>query len=310
MTSYGPLFRSLAAMHRAGIPWLRAVESAGGGRTAFEPVRRALERGESLGTALRPLVDPLDAALIEAGERDGSLEEVLEEIADAHEEARQRRGEGVTALAYPIVLAHVAAILMPLPDLIQGNVSGALAWAAVILVPTWAFLLGRRRAMTRERPAPGAGDPLEPREPRWVVGPRRSMVEEADARALHALGRLLDAGIPVAEALDLAIPAGWGGRAAVDLAEARRRVARGRELAGAWQHVPPDLARQLASAEESGSLGDALRRGADVLRFSARMRRKRVAVVLPVVVLLAVGAIVAWRLFCFYGGLYGNLPGR
>lgn len=304
MKSYAPVFRSLAAMHRAGISWPKALESAAGGDPRYALAQRALERGEPLGRALVSVIDPLDVALIEAGEKDGSLERVLAEIADTHEEAGRRRSEEWSTLLYPVVLAHLAALLMPLPDLMKGNVGGALFWAALILVPTWSFLLWRRHQAKRSRAAPGSGDPPEP--PR-AVGPWRSLVEEADARALDAMGRLYDAGVPVSEALDLAIAAGWGGRAAADLAEARRRVARGRDLAGAWRHLPASLTARFASAEEAGSLGEAFTKVAEELRFSLRMRRKRFAALLPVIVILVIGAIVAWRLFSFYGGIYSGL---
>lgn len=303
-TSYAPVLRSLAAMHRAGIPWPRALESAAGGDLRFATAQQALERGEPLGQALATVVDPLDVALIEAGETDGSLELVLTQIAASHEEETNRLREEMTALAYPLLLAHLAALLMALPDLIQGNVGGALLWAFGVLIPTWGFLFWRRKQAERSRAAPGTGDPPEPPP---AAGPWRNRVEVADARALDAMGRLYDAGVPVKESLDLAIAAGWGGRAAADLAEARRRVSRGQDLAGAWRHLPPDVATRLATAEEAGSLGEAFGRVAEQLRFDVRLRRKRMAALLPVIAMLAVGAFVAWRVFSFYGKLYSGL---
>ena len=306
MSSYGPRFRSLASMHRAGIPWSRAVESAGSGDPQWGAAARAIDGGQAFGAALAGIVDPLDRALIQAGEKDGSLEHVLEEIAEDQEAASVRRREEFTALLYPLLVAHVAAFLMPLPDLMQGNIGGALFWLALVLVPPYAYLYWRRRSRAQDRAVPAAGDPPQPRS---MLGPHANRVEEADARALGALGRLYEAGVPMSEALDLAIAAGWGGRAAVDLAEARRRVRRGRDLAGAWRLVPEETASRLRSAEEAGSIGDALHRAADELRFSVQTRRTRTAAILPVVATLVLGGIVAWRLFSFYGGYYGNLPG-
>lgn len=302
--SYAPVFRSLAAMHRAGIAWPRALESAAGGDPHYASAQSALERGEPLGQALSSVVDALDAALLEAGEKDGSLERVLTEIADAHDASRRDRREELTGLFYPLILAHIAGVLMALPDLIQGHPGGAFLWAAAILAPTWGFLLWRRRQARASRVAPGTGDPPAPPP---AVGPWRNRVEEADARALDAMGRLYEAGVPVAESLDLSIAAGWGGRAAADLAEARRRVARGRDLAGAWHLLPDELAGRLRAAEESGSLGEAFSRVAQELRFDVRTRRQRVAAVLPVLAMLCVGALVALRLFSFYSGLYGRI---
>lgn len=302
--SNAPVFRSLAAMHRAGISWPKALESAAGGDPRFGQAQRALERGEPLGRALASVVDPLDIALIEAGETDGSLERVLAEIANTHEEAARQRGEEWTALLYPVIVAHIGALLLPLPDLMQGNIGGALFWMALILVPTWGFLFWRRRQAQASRPTPGSGEPPAPRP---AIGPWLNLVEGADARALDALGRLYEAGVPVAESLDLAIAAGWGGRVAVDLAEARRRVARGQDLSGAWRLLPAQMAARLKSAEESGSLGGALSKVADELRFGIRMRRKRVAALIPVIATLVIGGIVAWRMFTVVGRMYSGL---
>ncbi|MHC5011815.1 MAG: type II secretion system F family protein [Planctomycetota bacterium] len=305
MTSSASFFRSLASLHRAGIPWPQAVDSAAAGSARYGGVQRALQRGASLGEALDPVVDPLDAALVRAGEQDGSLESVFQDIAEMHESAARRRRERWVGLTYPLLLAHLAAILLPLPDLIQGRPGAALLWAAVVLLPVYAFLLWQRAQDRRERPRPDRkGSP----PPVSTMGPWRNRVEEADARALDALGRLYDAGVPIREGIDLAMRAGWGGRAALDLEAAGRRLDRGEDLAGAWSHLPGEYANRLRTGEESGNLGEAARRAADELRFGVDMRRKRTAATLPTVVLLVLGGLIAWRVISFYAGMYGNLP--
>jgi type IV pilus assembly protein PilC len=293
-------------MHRAGIPWNRALESAAGGDARFEEAQRALDRGAPLARALTGVLDPLDVALIEAGEKDGALERVLVEIAESHDEMRRSKTEALTGLMYPIALAHFGAILLPLPDLVQGNYGAALLWAALILVPTWLFILlvSRRGRAERRRRASGSEQPPVPRP---FLGFWSSRVEAADARALSVLGRLYEAGVPVADAVELSIASGWGGRAAADLAEARRRVARGHDLGGAWRHLPDDIADRLRSGEEAGSLGDALGRVAAELRFSVRTRQKRLSVLLPLLVMLVVGGIIALRILTFYVDLYAGL---
>jgi type II secretory pathway component PulF len=305
MPAYGPRFRSLASMHRAGIPWPRAVESAGTGDPAWEAAARALDSGRTFPEAFAGIVDPLDAALLQAGEQDGSLGRVLVEIADAEDEERRRRREALTGMLYPLVLAHVAAVLMPIPDLLAGDVGGGLGWMAAILVPTWGFLGLRAWWRKRDREGPKAGEVPAPAPMVW---PFLDRVEEADARALSALGRLYEAGLPLPEALELAQRAGWGGRVAFDLVDAKRRVGRGSDLSGAWQHLPAEMVSRLRSAEEAGSLGDALGRAAEELRFGVRTRRQRVGAVLPVVLLLVVGGIIAVRVLSFYASYYSNLP--
>lgn len=306
MKNRAGLYRSLASMHHAGIGWAQALESAAGGDASLAPVQRRLDRGATLGEAFQGVADPLDAALIEAGEKDGSLERVLADMAQAHEDASRRRKQEWASLTYPILLAHIGAVLLPFPDLWQGNHGAALLWAAAVLVPTWAFLGWRISRARRERPRPRPGtSPPEP--PAALVGPWRTRVEEADARGLDALGRLLDAGVPLDQTLELAIQAGWGGRVAVDLDEARRRARRGDDIAGAWSHLPLELSARLRTGEEAGSLGQAACGVADGLRFDADIRRKRAAAILPVAFYLVIAAIIAWRILSFYGAAYGRL---
>lgn len=303
MSSEVALFRSLAALHRAGIPWPQALESATSGKPEWLPVRRALDRGDTISSAFLPYLDPLDAAILAAGERDGSLEKAFETMADAHEATTKRRREGGVQIAYPILLAHVAALLMAVPDLMQGKLLAALGWVALILVPVWSFLLLRRRQVRLERPRPQAGHPPKPSTSFLA----RSRVEDADARALEALGRLYEAGIPIREALDLAVRAGWGGRVAVDLDAARPRVERGEPLSGSWSLLPDAWHGPLVSGETSGQLGEAALNVAESMRFDASIRRRRWAQILPVVLMLAIGGIIAARLFSFYGSYFSQM---
>ncbi len=155
---------------------------------------------------------------------------------------------------------------------------------------------------------PGAGDP-PPAPP--LVGPLANRVEEADARALAALGRLYDAGLPMPEALDLAHRGRAGGGGRPSTWPTRAAGWRGAsDLAGAWRHLPARAgAPGSRSAEEAGSLGDALGRVAEELRFGvADAAEAHSAAILPVIVMLVVGGIIAWRVFAFYSAYYSNLP--
>jgi len=45
------------------------------------------------------------------------------------------------------------------------------------------------------------------------------------------------------------------------------------------------------------------------LAFGVEMRRKKIAAVLPLGLLLVVAAVVAYRVFSFYADMYSDLPG-
>jgi type II secretory pathway component PulF len=284
------VYRSLAAYHRAGVPWPEALESATDGE-AWRPAVEALRRGVAPAEALTPLVPPLDVAGLRAAETSGRMEEALASLASLHEEEDRRRRERRTALLYPLFLAHIGAVLLPVPDLVAGRVGRGLLWSLLVLVPVYAALLFGRLAR------------------RGGVLVTRAGVEEADARALRGLGWLHEAGVPFGTALPLAARAGAGGRVARDLDRAAQRVSDGLPIAGAWRETPPEVAAALTTGETTGTLADALERSASSLDESAVLRRRRLAAVLPPVVVLGVGLVVAWRVISFYAGYFSRYVG-
>ena len=173
MASDASIFRSLASMHRAGIAWPEAVRTAVGGNPRFGETMRKLGTGSSIADAFRDVVDPLDAALLTAGESDGSLERTFDGMAEAHENRSREKRERTTRQLYPLVLAHVAAVMMAFPNLFQGDVVGALLWALLILVPVWIWILVGRKIDRLGRPGPRSGKPPKYRIPA-ARGPRPS----------------------------------------------------------------------------------------------------------------------------------------
>ncbi len=294
MADLASTYRSLAALHRAGIGWPAALASAAPASEAWALARTRVEQGEPLSRALIGAVEPIDLALLRAGEAGGSLEPALEALSRRHEEAHRDRGRRRAALAYPLMLAHIAALLLPLPDLMQRRLGSALLWFLLPLVPLYGFWLYARRRPTPDRPLP-------------FRFPFSARVEEQDAEALEALGTLYDAGVPLSEALPLARASGPHGRVGRDLVRAESHVARGEPLAAAWRDVPPAQAVGLRTGELTGSLGRECLASAVRLHEDAALRRTRtLAKALPLI-MLAIGLIVGARVISFYAGAFRQL---
>jgi type II secretory pathway component PulF len=284
------VYRNLAAYHRAGAPWPEAVDGSASGDAWREAADR-LRRGDVPSEALAAAVPALDVAGLRAAETSGRMEEALSSLAELHAGEERRRRERRAAMAYPFLLAHIGALLLPFPDLVRGRPGAALGWAVLALLPIYVPLaLG---ALARRGKAKAFLS--------------KASVEEADARALRAFGWLHDAGVPYSEALGIAARAGEGGRVARDLGRAEVEVAGGRPLAAAWQETPPDVRSRLLASERTGTLAAALAESAETLEHSAEMRRRRLASVLPPVIVLGMGLVVAWRVIDFYGGYFSRL---
>jgi general secretion pathway protein F len=127
------LARTLATLLAGGVPLEAALGIAGaaaGNRPigdAIADAREAVRQGEPLAPALRrsPLLPPLLVRLAAAGERSGTLGEMLERAAGAYEREVEAGVATLTSLLEPllvltmggVVLALVAAVLLPLFDL-------------------------------------------------------------------------------------------------------------------------------------------------------------------------------------------------
>lgn len=299
-------YRSLAHLESAGIPWPRAVATASGGDPDLAPAVAALHAGRSLSEALHGFVPPLDLAGIRAAEVSGRLETTLLDLSRRAEETLRRDRERRAAAAYPMAVAHVAALLMPVPDLVAGRTLAALGWAALVLVPLWGYRAYRAAVRRAWRRLPPGTRP--PTWTRWSFS--RADVEEADARALRAFGWLHDAGVPHLEALPLAAHAGAGGRVAEDLADAYGAAQAGRPLHTAWRRTPADTAGALATGETTGRLAEAAAHEAASLDGAALLRRQRFAARARVVVLLVLGLVVGARVLLFYWDYFARVSGR
>jgi general secretion pathway protein F len=296
------VYRNLAELHAAGIAWPRAVEEATGSDPRWRSAGDAMSRGTSPSAALEPLVPAIDLAGIRAGETSGRMEAVLRSLSARHEEEARRGRERRTALAYPVAVAHVAAVLMAVPDLVSGSVLGAVLWALAVLAPVYLFLaLSSAARRAAERGDAGSAG--------WASSLRtRAAVEEADARALWALGWLHDAGVPPLEAIPLAARAGAGGRVAGDLGDAAVAVRAGSPIHTAWRRVPPTLCARLENGEVVGRLAPACFETATWLEESARHRRQRFLAVLQPAAIVVVGIVVAARVIAFWAAYYRALP--
>jgi type IV pilus assembly protein PilC len=112
--------RQLATMLNAGVPIVQALDIVGRGnentsmRDLLLTIKADVESGDSLTQALRKhqtYFDDLFCNLIEAGERAGVLESLLEKIATYKEKSESMKKKIKKALTYPISVVIIAFIV-------------------------------------------------------------------------------------------------------------------------------------------------------------------------------------------------------
>jgi type IV pilus assembly protein PilC len=312
----------LASSLRAGVPVLAALRSlraqaeARTYRAVLTHLMGAIEGGSSLSAAMRDLPRAFPAAYvgtIEAGEKAGSVDETLDDLAGYLEAEMDVRADVRSALTYPAIVVGVLLIAcvtlvgfvvprfaafysgfdtrLPLPTriLIGGSrlVQDHGGW--IVLGAGLLALAGVR--LSRLEPVRRALD-------RWVLGVPvlGHMLETAGTlRVVQMLRLATGAGVPLLESLrTIAMAIGnrkirgdlWAVAAGV---EAGRSLSDGLEAAGC---LPFDARQMLATGEESGSLQQACAVVAEQYRKELRYLAKNLATFIEPLLTLFLAAFV------------------
>lgn len=256
---------------------------------------------------------PLYRAMVAAGEGSGSMTEILERLADLHERQAEVRGKIMTALAYPIVLAATALLIViglmvyVIPKVVEqfDQMGQQLPLLTRVIIGLSEFMTGNGLVLLA---AIGIGVLLFGRALRseefhlkfdaWLlrlplIG--RLMRDLHAARLARTLSTMVENGMPILDGL------------AVTARTVRNRVLR-RATAGMVESIreggslsasmrrtelfPPLLVHMTASGEASGKLGIMLARAADYLEreFDA-FTSSALSLLEPVIIIIMGGVI-------------------
>ncbi len=303
MTTVHEFYRGLASLLRAGVVMSEALTMLRANGTLKQRLGDELQHtvsgGAPLSVAMADHPDHFpveDVALVEAGETSGRLEQTLDRIAMLEEERRLNRSSFLTEAWYPILLVHLAAVMLPIGrraaagDLTFGNVLGD---ALLVLGPLYLIFFTvrslNRNAQWRTRF-------------RWLLDRLPGFGNAARRRRRASFANVLEAtysaGIPIDRCLSLA------GRAA-DVAgadEASKSVAAGEQLAPAVARtglLDDNALSRLRTGEQAGEISGTLRSIAIEENEQAReiMRRSMTLVSTGIYLLVAlwiVSAVIAF----------------
>jgi type IV pilus assembly protein PilC len=334
------LSRQLAAFLRAGIPILDGLALLGQdasnktlGRT-LEDVAERLRQGTPLGEALdhHPKVFP-DAyrSMVRSAELTGRLDVVLDRLTVYVEREVEARRKIRSAMTYPLIVVVlsvsvsvllVAFVLpkfrvffasfhqqLPLPTRMLLGLSDAFQewWWALLLVAVLGgmgstlFLRSNRGQLTKDRVVMGLP----------VLG--KAMQFSVVERFARVLSAMLQAGVPLGEAMDVAATATNSRPAEIKLREARTRMLSGEGISVPLADsgiFPPAAMQMMRVGEETGSLDDQLDVVADFYEKELDEKVKQITTLMEPAVLVVMGAIVgfvALALVTAMYGIYGNV---
>jgi len=318
------LTRQLATLLGAGLPLVAAIDSLiPQTRSHFlkknlVQIKDAIVAGNGFAATLAQHPDifpPFYVNMAQAGESSGTLEIVLERLADITEKQQALRQRISAAMAYPLLMTFVGAlVLFLLLTFIVPSITGifedmhqVLPTPTVLLIAAsefltsfwWAILLalGTGLVAVRHFKKTPKGrffwDKLMLRLP----GVGLLFKKLAAARFARTLGSLLENGVPMLSALSIVKNISGNSVMAGVIEAGATAVGKGQGLAAALKDddvFPPLAVQMIQVGENSGELEAMLTKTADVFEREAETSLLRLTSLLEPMMILLMGVIVGF----------------
>jgi len=305
--------RELSLLVGSGVPMLDALKSLAGEmrgnwRDLLNRLSDDVSSGMSLSRALEqyPVFPGFYTKLVHSGEASGTLDLVLRSLADFLEEEAKTRARVKSALIYPIfmlavgavVLAFIFGFVMPRIIRIFRDSGKALPFVTEVLIGIsnvfinywWVLLILALAAFY-------AGRKYYRKERLRVdvfllkIGVLKSLFL---SRFTRALGFLLEGGLPVVKALELAGPSSGNLEIERAVHDARQKLSEGADLSQSLREFPPVFVQLLGTGQKSGRLAESVKKAALSYDEDFKRRLERALSLVEPVMILAMGAIVAF----------------
>jgi len=316
--------RQLSILLGAGVTLVGALEAliAQMSNPTFKrimaQVKESVNEGSSLANALskHPRVfSTVYVNMVRAGEASGSLEVVLERLAEFSEHQQALRGRFRAALAYPIFMCCVGTFILfflltvimpnitkiftdmhqtlPLPTIVLIGVSDFLKsfWWLILLVLVGAVFVARQ--FKKGEKGQHVWDEVKVRVP--ILGTITQKM--AMARFGRTLGSLLESGVPLINALQIVRNIVNNMLIAEVIDKAVDEIQAGKSLAvplsrGRW--FPPIMIQMIAVGEQSGELEKMLHKVADIYEGEVDSHIMAVTSMLEPAMILFMGLLVGF----------------
>lgn len=327
--------RQLGVFVKAGIPIMEALEVIGAETTdkvlkaTITDMIERLQAGDTFASAAaaHPAAFPdFYIGILGSAELTGTLDLVLEQLADYIERDVEARGKVTGALIYPAVVAVMAVVTvvilatfvlprfkvffdsfhatLPLPTRIMLSVSGFVStWWWAIGLGIIGFVIGIS-AMRRSEGGKARLDALMLRMP--VVGDMmQAVIMERICRILSSMVR---AGVALPEAMAVTAEAANNAVYRRGLLSAREEMMEGQGLSDpiARTGLFPGAARQMFRVgEETGTLDEQLELAASYYNREVDVRVKRFTSLFEPAVIVFMGVIVGFVAVALVSAMYG-----
>lgn len=319
--------RQLGTLVRAGIPLVDSISALTEQvekeemKRVLTAVRERLNEGIAFATALeqhKRIFEPIYVNMVAAGEASGTLEQVLERLADFLENQARLKGKVGAALAYPLLMLLIGVVLVsvlmiavvPKVTSIFESMDQALPWYTEVLIGVSKFLGGYWWVI-----APIIGLAIYGFQ-RWKKGPKgrmkwdtftlrvpvfgRLLMMLAVARFSRTLSTLLAAGVPLLKAMEISHRVLTNVRLEEVVKQASGSIREGESIAEPLRrsgYFPPIVTHMIAVGEKSGQLENMLENVAKSYDSQVEVRVQALTSVLEPIMILFMGGSVGFIAF-------------
>lgn len=321
-TEISIMTRQLATLISAGFPLVSALEalmsqiSSQALKKIIAKVKGDIVEGSNFATALGKfpnVFSDIYINMVRAGETSGTLEIVLERLADVTEKQQELNNRVITAMIYPLLILFTGLLILtflfiyvipnitsifedmkqalPLPTRIligTSDVFKSYWWVLVVLIVAALVALRRLRKSAKGR---SWMDQTLLKLP--VAGPLIRKL--AAARFARTLASLLENGVSMLPSLAIVQSIVGNVHIAKTIENANAEVGKGQGLAKsleAGQCLPPIAVQMIQVGEQSGDLEQMLNKVAEVFEKEVETTVMRITAMLEPVMVLAMAAVV------------------
>lgn len=319
--------RQLATLVRAGIPLVDSITALTDQvekedmKRILTNLRERLNEGSSFAHALEhhpKVFPPIFVNMVAAGEASGTLELVLERLADFLESQAELKGKVSAALAYPVLMLVLGTLLVsvlmvavvPNVTSIFESMDQALPWYTQLLIGISDFLSGYWfivfpligfgiYGFIRWKKTPKgrlSWDTFTLKAP--IFGKLVQML--AIARFTKTLATLLGAGVPLLKAMDISVRVLTNAKLEIVVQEASGQIREGESIAVPLRksgHFPPMVTHMIAVGEKSGQLEEMLESVAKAYDSQVSTRVQMLTSLLEPMMILLMGGSVGFIAF-------------
>ena len=316
--------RQLATLLGAGIPLVPAlsglVEQTTNKtlKTIITQIKESVNEGNSLTSALSEhpkLFSKVYVNMVRAGEASGSLDVVLERLAEFGERQHALRARISAAMIYPIFMAVVGTVvlflvmtyivpsitkvfidrnqILPLPTIILIKISSFLQnywWLLLILIIL--FIAGIRFLIQRPK-GRRVWDRLKLTLPMF----RDLNIKIAAAGIGRTLGSLLKSGVPLITSIQIVKNSLNNVLLAEIMDEATEEIEKGKSLSSILhgnEYFPPMLVQMISVGEQSGALEKMLSKAADSYEKEVESKIMAMTSMIEPIMILVMGLVVCF----------------